>query len=70
MKKNNPLKSLLTILLVLILGYGLFWAVTVGILKIAAACFGWSMPLTRATGIWLILCLLSLVFTKKKEGKK
>ena len=69
MKNKNPLKALLTVLLVLILGYGLFWAVTVGILKIAAACFGWSMPLTRATGIWLILFLLSLVFTKK-EGKK
>ena len=69
MKNKNPLKARLTVLLVLILGYGLFWAVTVGILKIAAACFGWSMPLTRATGIWLILFLLSLVFTKK-EGKK
>ena len=69
MKNKTPLKALLTVLLVLILGYGLFWAVTVGILKIAAACFGWSMPLTRATGIWLILFLLSLVFTKK-EGKK
>lgn len=67
--KNNPFEALLTVLLVLILGYGLFWAVTVGILKIAAACFGWYMPLTRATGIWLILCLLSLVFTKKEDKK-
>ena len=70
MKKNNPLKAILTVLLVLILGYGMFWAVTVGILKIVAACFGWSMPLVRATGIWLILCLISFVFTCKKEGKK
>ena len=69
MKNENPFTTLLTVLLVLILGYGLFWAVTVGILKIAAACFGWSMPLVRATGIWLILLLISLVFTKKESKK-
>ena len=70
MKKNNPLKALLTIFLVLILGYGLSWVVIVGILKLIAICFGWSMSLAHATGIWLILCLITLIFYRRKDGNK
>ena len=70
MKNKSPLKALLTILLVLILGYGLSWAVIVGIIKLIAVCFGWPITLAHATGIWLILCLIFILVTPKKEGKK
>jgi hypothetical protein len=67
MKKKNPLSALLIILLLLILGYGLSWAVVVGIIKLITICFGWSFSLAHATGIWLVLMLLWLLFRPRKE---
>lgn len=69
MKNKNPLRALLIILLALILGYGLSWAVTIGIIKLITLCFGWAFSLTHATGIWLVLVLLWIMFSKKKGHK-
>lgn len=66
MKNKNPLRAFLIILLVLILGYGLSWAVTIGIIKLITLCFGWAFSLAHATGIWLVMFLLWLLFSKKK----
>jgi hypothetical protein len=66
MKNKNPLRAFLIILLVLILGYGLSWAVTIGIIKLITICFGLRFSLAYATGIWLVLILLRIIFSKKK----
>ena len=46
-----------------ILVYGLSWITTCGIIKLVAMCFGWTFKWNIATGIWLILALLSSTFT-------
>ncbi len=69
MKKKNPLSALLTLLLVLILGYGLSWAVVVGIIKLITICFGLTFSLAHATGIWLVIVLLWLLFRPGKKEK-
>ena len=61
-------KGLVTIL-ILIVGYAISWAITVGIIKLITMCFSFDFSLAVATGIWLILCLLKLVFPKS-EGRR
>lgn len=69
MKNKNPLRALLTLLLVLTIGYGLSWAVTVGIIKLITICFGLTFSMARATGVWLVLMLIWITFhpVKKEE---
>lgn len=69
MKNKNPLSALLIILSVLILGYGLSWAVVVGIIKLITVCFGWTFSLAYSTGVWLVLCLLWGLFRPGKKEK-
>lgn len=70
MKNKNPLKAFLTILLVLILGYGLSWAVIVGIIKLITVCFGWAFSLEKATGIWMMLCSIWIMIVSIRKGGK
>lgn len=69
MKKKNPLSTLIIILSVLILGYGISWAVTVGIIKLITICFGCGFSLAYATGVWLVLILLWITFRPGKKEK-
>ena len=59
----------LVIVIGLIVGYAISWAITVGIIKLITMCFSIGVSLPIATGIWLILCLLNLVF-HKLEGRR
>ena len=61
-------KGLVTAL-VLIIGYAISWAITVGIIKLITLCFSIGFSLAVATGIWLIFCLLKLVFHKSERGR-
>ena len=71
MKKKNLFSSLLIVICAIVIGYGLSWAVVVGGIKLIALCFGWTIPLRYATGIWLILCFVYLiVYHHRKERKK
>lgn len=70
MKNNNPLKSLATILLVLILGYGLSWAVIVGIIKLITVCFGLAFSLEEATSIWIMLISIGIAITYIRKVRK
>lgn len=54
---------LLIILLFVVIG-GISWLVTCGIIKLITLCFGLSFSWPIATGIWLCLFLLGLVFNK------
>lgn len=41
------------------------WLLTCGIIFLICLCFGWAFSFAIATGIWLILCLLGSVFSRK-----
>ena len=59
----------LILIIGLVVGYAISWVITVGIIKLIAMCFSIGFSLPVATGIWLILCLLKLVF-HKSEGRR
>lgn len=71
MKRKNILGSLLIVICAIVLGYGLSWAVVVGGIELIFLCFGWTITLAQATGIWLVLCLVYLLtYHHRKEKKK
>ena len=49
----------LGVILILALAGGISWIVTCGIVKLITLCFGLTFSWPWATGIWLVLCLLS-----------
>ena len=51
-------------LLLTALGYAISWVITVGLIKLITICFGWTFSLLIASGIWLVLCILSSFFKK------
>jgi hypothetical protein len=59
---------ILVAVLALVVGYAISWAIIVGIIKLITMCFSIGFSLPVVTGIWLILCLLKLVF-HKSEGR-
>lgn len=59
----------LVFIIAMVLGYALSWAVVVGIIKLITMCFSIGFSLPIATGGWLILCLLKLVF-HNSEGRR
>lgn len=59
----------LVFIIAMVLGYALSWAVVVGIIKLITMCFSIGFSLPIATGVWLILCLLKLVF-HNSEGRR
>ena len=67
LKKNasNIADGSLTVLVVLaivILAFGISWIVTCGIIKLITLCFGWTFSWGIATGIWFVMMLLKKVF--------
>ena len=61
MNKDTLLKVLIVAVVVITL-YGISWICTCGIIKLITLCFGWTFKWPVATGIWLIMFLLSSVF--------
>lgn len=57
----------LIIIGLVILVYGLSWIATCGVIKLITMCFGWTFKWSMATGIWLILALLSATFTSSSS---
>lgn len=62
---SKPLRILIIIGIVIGINC-ISYFVTVGIIKLICLCFGFTFSWKYSTGIWLILCLLSLIF---KGGK-
>lgn len=54
---------------IIILAYGLSWIATCGIIKLITICFGWTFKWSIATGIWLVLTLLSLTFKSNAHDR-
>ena len=74
--KNSDLKNNKTIrgtIAVLFLMAGLIafnWIVICGIVKLITLCFGWTFSWPIATGIWLVMVLLRMVFVQSSSSKK
>ena len=60
------LEIIVVVLIYLVLCAG-SWAIVVGLLKLIGLCFGFSVSLAVATGIWLVLFLIKLVFGKVRK---
>lgn len=61
--------ELLLVLLIWAFAEGLGWIITCGIIKLICICFGLVFKWKIATGIWLLLSLLSAFF-KTAVNKK
>lgn len=59
---------LLGFLFILLLILGLSWLFTIGIIALICVCFGLTFNLLIATGIWLILTLISSFFKVVKTS--
>ena len=49
-------------LLILIFTVGLSWLITCGVIKLICLCFGFVFNWKIATGIWLVMLLISSIF--------
>lgn len=54
------------VVLVFFLACGLSWIMTCGLLYLICLCFGWELSLGVATGVWLVMLLISSLFSKNK----
>ena len=61
--------AILVVIAILVVGQGLSWIVTCGIIKLITMCFGWTFKWSVATGIWLIICLLQSIFKVTVKNK-
>ena len=61
--------SCLSMLAALLLGYGLSWGVTVGLVYLICLCFGLTWSLLTATGVWLALLLIRGIFQVTVKNK-
>jgi hypothetical protein len=57
--------SFLIGLLIIIGGHAISYAITIGIIALVCLCFSWKFNILIATGIWLVLCLIKLLFPSK-----
>jgi hypothetical protein len=66
------MKNIITVLgviAVIALMYGASWCIVVGLIKLITMCFGIIFSLKAATGIWLAIVLIKLLFTKSEKSK-
>lgn len=66
MNKKNILFIILCILGVIV-SLAIGYLIVVGLIKLICLCFGLVFSWKIATGVWLVLCLLSMFFGKNKS---
>lgn len=54
-------------LLAFVLLCALSWIITCGIVYLITLCFGWNFSWGMATGIWLVSCLIKVLFFRSKK---
>jgi hypothetical protein len=64
--KNGGVIAFVAII-ILAAAYGISWIVCCGIIKIIFFCFGFTYPCKKATGIWLILCVVQSIRSATKK---
>ena len=62
------MRKVLVFIAIMAVGYAASWAFCVGVMKLITMCFSWPFSLPVATGIWLILCMLKLLFHYSEGG--
>lgn len=60
----------LCIIAIMLLGYGLSWIITCGLVKLITICFGLEFSWKIATGIWLVFVLIKTFFGKSSSSDK
>ena len=61
--KSEILKMIIAVIAAIVIS----WGIVVGIIKLITLCFGWEFSLLGATGIWLIMMLVKMVFGGSKK---
>ena len=61
-KEINMVVAVILGILLFGLAIGFSWISVCGIVKLITLCFGWTFSWPIATGVWLILLLLGMVF--------
>lgn len=60
----------LAAIIILLIALAISWAITIGIIYLICLCFHWQFTLLIATGVWLVMCLLSGTFKVVVNNKK
>lgn len=61
------MKNALAVIAVIALICALSWAICTGILYFIFLCFSWNFTILKATGIWLIMCLVGIFLPSNKK---
>lgn len=67
MKKNSNVLETIVIILLVIAGIGVSWAGICGIVKLITMCFDLKFSWAAATGIYLVIVLISWWRPRNKE---
>lgn len=55
--------ALCIIAVLMIIGYGISWIATCGLIYLITLCFGWEFNWLIATGIWLLIIIARSIFS-------
>lgn len=70
MKNNKTMRSVIAVLFLMAALTAFNWIVICGLVKLITLCFGWTFSWSIATGIWLVMILLRMVFVQSSSSKK
>lgn len=70
LKNNKTIRGTIAVLFLMAALIAFNWIVICGIVKLITLCFGWTFSWTIATGIWLVMILLRMVFAQSNSSKK
>ena len=70
MKNNKTTRGIIAVLFLMVALTAFSWIVICGIVKLITICFGWTFSWSIATGIWLVMILLRMVFVQSSSSKK
>ena len=69
-KNNKTTRGIIAVLFLMVALTAFSWIVICGIVKLITICFGWTFSWPIATGIWLVMILLRMVFVQSSSSKK
>ena len=70
LKNNKTIRGTIAVLFLMAGLIAFNWIVICGIVKLITLCFGWTFSWPIATGIWLVMILLRMVFVQSSSSKK
>ena len=70
LKNNKTIRGTIAVLFLMAALIAFNWIVICGIVKLITLCFGWTFSWPIATGIWLVMILLRMVFVQSSSSKK